>query len=386
MVLDLTINSAFQGVLDVYMATAIAGYTPRYSSWNFLKGNPWPVYADTRSSPVGFEVGGFNLDVFDLLSLTHGRVTRFQIGDVSGTRKTVRMPSYWNGRVAGWNGGSFGSGATVYRATNYDLPAIPGSGYVNPVWAYAFQETWGAGLGPTFEYGWLGNNFYSYKNPAKHVNPGFFFTDNTLHVKMVDTVAYTFAAPLDLATTLPLGQSYNGWVPGSNFLLTSNSVIPNNGLSNTASGSIVYQQISYDNATVNTIMNRQGQGIDLAQSTVFGWLYWWPNFTNGNVTFGGATYKNGLLLVSPDGTKYWWINLIPADAAMAQAIALSHNLLDASAHMTPDGTVWFQSISSDNTKIFTNAAGSPVIKALPIYWAQSLPDNIPDPYEYGVIL
>jgi hypothetical protein len=122
--------------------------------------------------------------------------------------------------------------------------------------------------------------------------------------------------------------------------------------------------LQFDNATINTAMIGQANSF---QSTVFGHLVY--NSSSTKIIPGQS---DNIVLISPDGTEYSVIRLVPMSAATA--LYVGSGLGIAGFKIDPLGYAYYEKTSSaNNAKVFANSY------ALNIPWAPVTPPLLNTP-------
>lgn len=364
--------SQFQGSFSAWLQTTISGYAAPGINWSFCGGNPWPVNSVTHLNTFFGQVNAFRVDVFDVATGA-GRVTSFVAQTGAGATSGTNTPfGWWNNRITGMAAG-FYSGPPSGNLNGYDSfnrAAVLGNGWTIPFLGNT-KRLLSAGPG-TPQYRWGGGVFMPKFNRAavtcalgnSGLDVGFVFDDGT-DIGSLDNFE---------------SRTMWGTVPGSNLFCETFGSGPGLAFFNGTSLSDI--PLSWDNASVETFMAANwGQ---FTKTLSNGWLDWHSFAANGNfVDNFGVSHGNCLILTSTDGSKYWIIDLLPADANAAIALGSNDGL--ASAHMTPDGIVWFQSTTTVGVSglVFTNLVTQNFapVRTAQLFPPARLPLNAPDVYE-----
>ena len=364
----------YQGTIQVPLRTLTNTLVPSAPNWSFGY-SPWPVEWSAYLNGAGGTMKAICGNVFDLKNIA----TSFNIGDKSGGFRNDSQNNviYNLGQLRGfnWNGGTisnqkpntFNYGFTLGNAltvpnfscvewTAFNSGGTPGSQIFDGVGCQlgAGDIVWSSQQQAPI----ITTKLALYMDKTNNVGlSGFQFPDQSL-----------FGISFNQICVSPLGEN---WVK----LGGSGSAGRNLGRCNLLGNTVDYISLTWDDAAVNTQMLSNWATDAQIRPSVFGWL---TVLNDVSVTFQGRTYQGFMTITSADGTKWWFLEIIPMDAG---AINWQGSSGSGYACLTPDGSLFYHQVRSDNVVLVSGANNGGLTnfaKLLPVYPPISLPDPPPD--------
>lgn len=293
----------YAGLFGLYIRTYTTTYVSPSGGWSFdpncLLPQDFCAYDSGALNPVGMQG-----NIFDLVAGT----TNYKVGDVTAHNAGANYGKLQPNNKGRLQGFLYASGAGQKPVWWMDFPFAFGTNFISPAFNYNTVLTYGAGANTGSPNPAAGNNFLTVAGVYTSGNIGA-TGQNYLQMQSNGNLLVS-----------PVGFSL-GFAGGDGFTATMPAP---DGLNYCAQSALIHQTdfVGIDNS-FNPIFQNPPGAYDLnawLQANAFGGILLtitplgWLIFNQSTVTMDGANLSGFGVLIAPDFSRYWVIQIVPTDA------------------------------------------------------------------------